>query len=151
MSVNFAGILECLMASTGITSIAAIGSLDSAEVWRGNPRLRHTDFTDRPWSFLEGINVFVGGDGVMVAEAVSRYLPTFSVTSRNRMEKNRLFFESETMDSVILDDFVCESLQQQVTNRERLTRLHYAARKFVRPGADRALATAIERIHDGHC
>ena len=143
-----APILACLLAEVGITRITAIGDI-ALPVGEGErTRLRHTRFTDDPWHFLEGSNVFVGGDGVMVSEAVARALPTFSVTTRTRLEKNRALVEAGAIEPVLSEDLDCRRLQQRIMDRDRLQQLHEAAKACYHPSDSQALATAIERICD---
>ena len=143
-----APILACLLAEPGVARIAAIGDFAAPGAERLHPRLRHTSFTDDPWRFLEGSNVFVGGDGVMVGEAVAQALPTFSITTRNRLEKNRTLIESGAIEPVLSEDLDCQRLQRRLTDRDRLQQLHDGARACYRPSDSQALASAIERICD---
>lgn len=145
-----APILACLLAEGGIVHVTSIGdfSLPTAEGERA--RLRHARFAVDPWHFLAGSNVFVGGDGVMVSEAVARALPTFSITTRGRLDKNRALFAAGAIEPVLLENLNCRQLQQRVVDRRLLQQLHDAAKACYHPSYGQALARAIERISGGH-
>ena len=142
-------VLACLLAAPGVAQVAAIGDIPVARAARHGDRLRHVRFAADPWRFLEESNVFIGGDGVMVGEAVARALPTFSVTTRARLEKNRTFIDAGAIEPVLSDNLDCQELQHHIMDRDRLQRLHYAARACYHPNDSQALTTAIERICDG--
>lgn len=141
-------ILDCLLAAPTVLQISAIVDSPIPEVDLYSSKLHHTRFTDNPWGFFKDINVFVGGDGVMIGEAVARALPTFSVTTRNRKEKNRALIQSGAVEAVIEEDFCCQQLQRRVTDRDRLQELANAARTYYLPGDRHALAAAIKRVCD---
>ena len=144
-----APILACLLAEGGIAQITAIGDIALPVGEDEHARLRHTSFTDDPWRFLAGCNVFVGGDGVMVSEAVARALPTFSVTTRARLEKNRALLDAGAIEPVLSEEFDCQRLRHRIMDRDRLRQLHDAASACYHPSDSLALAEAIERICDG--
>lgn len=142
-------ILACLLAEAGIPQIAAIGDIVLPTAVSHGTRLRHARFAVDPWHFLEGSNVFVGGDGVMVSEAVARALPTFSVTTRTRLEKNRALTAGGAIEPVLSEELDCQRLRHRITDRDRLQQLHESARACYHPSDSLALAAAIERICDG--
>lgn len=148
ISATAQAILECLLAAQNISHISAIVDSPLPEVAAHSSKLHHTRFTDNPWGFFEGINVFVGGDGLMIGEAVARALPTFSVTTRNRKQKNRALLEAGAIEAVFEEAFCCQQLQRRVTNRDRLQELANAARTYYLPGDRHALAAAIKRVCD---
>ena len=144
-----APVLACLLDVAGITQISVIGDFALPGAKSHRTRFRHVGFTDDPWHFLQGSNVFIGGDGVMVSEAVARALPTFSVTTRRRLEKNRALIEAGAIEPVLSEEFDCQRLQERIMDRDRLQQLHEAAKTCYQPGDSQALAKAIERICDG--
>jgi spore coat polysaccharide biosynthesis predicted glycosyltransferase SpsG len=38
--------------------------------------------TDRPWNFMSSVNVFIGGEGVMLSEAIAQGIPTISLGNK---------------------------------------------------------------------
>lgn len=142
-------VLACLIDAPGIARVTAIGDLSLGGAESRGPRLRHTRFTDDPWRFLAGSNVFVGGDGVMVGEAVARALPTFSVTTHSRLGKNRGLIEAGAIEVVLSESLDCRRLQRLVSDRDLLHQLHSAAGAAYQPSDSQALAAAIKGILDG--
>lgn len=51
-------------------------------------KMRYVPMTDDPWEFFNCINVFLGGHGVMLAEAIAQGIPTFSLTTAEALAKN---------------------------------------------------------------
>lgn len=145
-STTAPAILDCLLAAPNVLQISAIVDFSFPKVNPHSSKLHHTRFTDNPWGFFKDINVFVGGDGVMIGEAVARALPTFSVTTRNRKVKNCALIKAGAIEAVIEEDFCCQQLQRRVTDRERLQELAEAARTYYLPGDRHALAAAIKRV-----
>lgn len=141
-------ILECLLAEPKIAGITMIGDISLARFESYGPRLRHTRFTNDPWLFLEGINVFVGGDGLMVGEAVARAIPTFSLTTRTRLEKNAELIRVGVVEPVLSECLDCDEFRQRVTDPELIQRLFDACRSCYKTSDSHALARAIERIFD---
>lgn len=148
-SAHAGAILACLSSVDELWQIAAIVDADAPESDAAGTILRHTTRTDDPWGFLAGVNVFVGGDGLMVNEAVARALPTFSVTTNERLGKNRALLRAGAIEPVLMDSFECTRLQRRVVDRGRLRRLHEAAKAFCHPTISLALSRALERICHG--
>ena len=44
--------------------------------------------TDKPWRLFERINVFIGGDGIMLAEAIAQGIPAISFSTQSGAAKN---------------------------------------------------------------
>jgi len=83
-SVSFSFIRRLVSAVASVTKVDTIRLVvpdahsaavsDTGKVIQGGVLLN-------PWDFFENINVFIGGEGLMLAEAVSRGVPTFSVAT----------------------------------------------------------------------
>lgn len=86
----------------------------------------HRVFCDDPWTFLAPINVFVGGDGVMIAEAVAQAVPCLSVTRPEASAKNRGLVEAGCVEACPSDDAPA-ALTALLSDRERLAGMHRAA------------------------
>ena len=101
-----------------------------------HPRVTDTDhsdakvyyrvFCDDPWSFLAPINVFIGGDGVMVAEAVAQALPCLSISQSGAPAKNRGFVESGCIEDCTFNDAPAV-MAELLSDRARLMGMHRAA------------------------
>lgn len=141
-------IARCLLGASSISRVIAIANLSMSGVESHGSRLRHLRFSDDPWLLFQACNVFVGGDGLMISEAVARAFPTFSLTTRHGMAKNHSLIRAGAIEPVLLEDIDCESLQQRLTNRDRLFQLQDAARSYFRIGDSYALAAAIGRVCD---
>ena len=143
-------LLRCLLREDEVEQVTMIADIDVSAVDPYGARLRHTNFAIDPWAFLAGTNVFVAGDGVMVSEAVARAIPTFSVTSRERLQKNAALVEAGVIEPILVEDLDCADVRERVVDRSRLLRLHEASRQYFHPSMCHALADAIRRISEDH-
>ena len=143
-------LLRCLLREDEVEQVTTIADIDVSEAEPYGARLRHTNFAIDPWAFLAGTNVFVAGDGVMVSEAVARAIPTFSVTSRERLHKNAALVEAGVIEPILVEELDCADVRERVVDRSRLTGLHQASRQYFHPSMCHALADSIRRIREDH-
>jgi spore coat polysaccharide biosynthesis predicted glycosyltransferase SpsG len=139
-------VVECLLAASSISRVTAIADLSMPVAGSHGSKLRHLRFTDDPWRLFRTCNVFVGGDGVMVGEAVARAFPTFSLTTQHRMAKNRGLIRAGAIEPVLVEEFDCQSLLKRLTDRGQLLQLQDAAKLYFRIGDSYALASAIAKV-----
>jgi hypothetical protein len=108
--------------------------------------VRERGFTTSPWSYFSRINLFVGGHGVMVAEAIAQGIPTISVGPPECTGKNEFLAETGALVAVD-DDFATNpTLVEVLSDPKQLQALHTAARILVAGGATGTLAEDVYRI-----
>ena len=83
-------------------------------------------FCDDPWSFFDPINVFVGGDGVMIAEAVAQAIPCMSLTLPGAPFKNPVLVSAGSVETCPRSD-APTMLTAMLSDRARLKGMHRAA------------------------
>lgn len=108
-------------------------------------RVFHRTFCDDPWEFLAHINVFVGGDGVMVGEAVAQGLPCLSIARPETPHKNRWLVDAGCID-VCFEDMAPSALSALLSDRGRLESMHSAALAQGAGPSANALVEAIEQL-----
>jgi len=109
------------------------------------PPVKHRPFDNEPWDFFAPINVFVTGDGVMMAEAVAQALPCLSVTRPGAAAKNHGLIEAGCV-TVAGPDEAPTALAALLSDRSRLDRMHHAT--LTQGGAQDAdaLASAVAEL-----
>ena len=118
-----------------VQAVRGVPGLDAVHVIHPNrpntsgygAEVYHRTFCEDPWAFLAPINVFIGGDGVMIAEAVAQGLPCLSITRPDLVAKNRTFIDAGCVDYCYFDDAPVATLTAFLSDRERLTSMHRAA------------------------
>ena len=89
--------------------------------------MQHVLAAERPWDFLDGINVFIGGDGVMLAEAIAQGLPTISLSTPGGNAKNVALVESGALRMIARDARMSSELAAVLSDRAALEAMHRAA------------------------
>lgn len=108
--------------------------------------LRHVKAAEQPWEFFDGINLFIGGEGVMLAEAISQGFPTFSLSSPRNMSKNAALEESGALIIIKRDDKMLSTLAAFLDNKASLRAMHIAALKLDGAANANRLAIDIQNI-----
>ena len=131
------GVLSLL---DGLAQVAGVKVIDSRRLIRVGIPLQHVLHADRPWDFLRGINLFIGGDGVMIAEAIAQGLPTISLSMPTGNAKNVGLIESGVLRVIERNAFMLTALSALLNDRGALVAMHRAALKL--NGAARATRLA---------
>ena len=138
--------LVCTLAEN--TSVAAIYLLDRQEIevrTAVRMKVHQIAFSRAPWDFLSEINVFVGGDGLLISEAVAQGIPSFSLTSSINMFKNKHLEELRCVKSILWDDLDYGNLQGLVTDRESVSQMHQLAMQVNYPDGAKVMAVTIQK------
>ena len=115
---------------------------EAPRVEQAQKTILHRAFCHDPWSFLSSVNVFVGGDGVMIAEAVAQGLPCLSVNRPESPNKNQ-FLADVGCIRVCTYDEAPGAVAAMVSDRSGLAAMHQAARSSNSSQNVNALADAI--------
>ncbi len=91
------------------------------------PKLMHTQSTRRPWVFLGPANVFLGGEGVMLAEAVAQGIPAFSLSATSDGGKNTALVDTGSVKLIPRAPFEPASLISMLSDRRSLEEMHKSA------------------------
>jgi len=118
-------LLSATLAAPGVEAVYIIHPR-APETIGSDAAVYHKFFCDEPWTFLAPINVFVGGDGVMIAEAVAQALPCLSVTRSGAPAKNRALVEAGCVEACSYDDAPA-AMAALLSDRPRLAGMHRAA------------------------
>lgn len=138
-----------LLDSPSVKSVSVISRSAIPVTLCNRENVKHSTPTHEPWRFLDSINVFVGGDGVMLGEALKRGLPVFSVTDEMGFEKNRALAESGTIYPVRRDLDETLMLKELVADLDKLNRLRHRSVAFVEETARFGLAEALVEVLEG--
>jgi len=100
-----------------------------------NTRTKIIHTTDRrsPWEFFKNINIFIGGDGVMISEAIAQGIPSVSLTSPERTSKNHWLIKSGALQVLLRNPFDASKLTKILSDKKGLEKMHDAAVKIEGP------------------
>ncbi len=126
-ALDLDAIIAALMRAPRVSEVRVIDRRALALLPAGGPRLIHAPHVRDPWTFFDGINVFVGGDGVMLAEAIAQAIPALSLTTPDRLHKNRALIASGALLTAARAPFDVEALSGQLIDPGRLEAMHAAA------------------------
>lgn len=112
----------------------------------GGVSLLHREASPEPWKFLSPANVFIGGEGVMIFEAVAQGMPAFSICRSQYVFKNQVLVDAGCVELVARDQGVVAQLVASLGDPDRLARMHESAVASFPPGSSGALAEHIIRI-----
>jgi hypothetical protein len=137
-------LLHAARTALGVEAVHVIHP-ETPDTGGAGPAVHHRAFCNDPWGFLASVNVFVGGDGVMIAEAVAQGLPCLSITRPGAPTKNRGLVDAGCIE-VCHRDAAPTALTALLSNRARLAGMHRSA---LEQGAGRdadALACALAQL-----
>lgn len=134
-------LLRVARASPGVEAVHVIHP-DISDIADAMPPVHHQAFCNDLWAFFSPVNVFITGDGVMVAEAVAQGLPCMSITRPGAPEKNRGLVGAGCVAVENIDD-APSAMASLLQDRARLTEMHRAAVAQSAGQDAKALARAI--------
>ena len=80
LDFEYGNLLEGVAINPAVKSIKIITKKKNVGFnFQTNPKIHIIESANDPWSFFSNVNVFIGGQGVMLAESASRAIPTFSI------------------------------------------------------------------------
>lgn len=110
------------------------------------PNLVSSHPLERPWDFLQGINVFLGGHGVMVAEAIMRGLPTIAFGTPSQLAKNQGTLALGLHAAVDLEGNWRKSIEKLFSDVDYLSRLGETANQYAKTDPSNVLADEIVAV-----
>lgn len=128
--INLDAVISAIADIDDVVEIRVIDRRRPASVVEKEVCLHHVPFCVEPWRFFDGINVFVGGDGIMLSEAIAQGIPSVSLTSNDRIAKNRSLIESGALRTLLRSPFNKESLTRLLRDRYAISGMHYAAKRL---------------------
>lgn len=111
-----------------------------------NTPVKHVPHAEHPWNFLQGINLFIGGDGVMLAEAIAQGLPAISLSRLAGGAKNAALQASRALCMIARDMYMLHKLADLLADRKELKAMHRAALELDGVARATRLAKDIRRI-----
>lgn len=86
-------------------------------------------FVENPWDFLQSINIFVGGEGVMLSESVARGIPAISLKLKSKANKNKSLVDSGAVKVIDRDPLDITTLLSLLSDVSVLEEMHQQAMK----------------------
>jgi len=106
----------------------------------------HELYDRKPWTFFSEINVFIGGDGLMVSEAAAQGIPSISLTTQDALFKNNYLRLLGCVECLFLEPLDYTSLQRSLSDRVILEEMHEIALHQTLPDGAELLAESIHRV-----
>lgn len=142
-------LVDSLLAAPDVARLTVIDPRRPAQAETPGGRVRHVAPGPDPWYDLSGINLFIGGDGVMLAEAVAQAIPAISLTTAQRAPKNAALVATGAMTCVLRGDKMGAQLTRTLSDLNALGRMHARAWQLDGPSRAAALPRAIvTMLHD---
>ncbi|MDX1590243.1 MAG: hypothetical protein R3296_15040 [Oleiphilaceae bacterium] len=116
-------------------------ALEVSPEW--STEIHQARYHEDPWSYFSDINVFIGGDGLLISEAIAQGIPTLSLTTEDHYFKNQHLNDSGHLKCFFREALDYWSLQQLLANRHSLEEMHRTAREHPLPDGARLLAQSI--------
>ena len=130
----------------GLPQVIGVAVIDPRSLTPFNTSFQHVSHAESPWDFLKGINLFIGGDGVMLAEAIAQGLPTISLSTLRHKSKNLCLEASGALRVIARDAKMVREINHLVNDRAALEEMHSAALKLDGSGRVTRLAQDIRTI-----
>jgi hypothetical protein len=99
-----------------------------------------------PWTFFSEINVFIGGDGLMISEAAAQGIPSISLTTQNALFKNNYLSRLGCVECLLREPLDYRSLQRALSDRVLLEKMHEVALQQILPDGAAILAESIHQV-----
>lgn len=144
--IDLDAIIATIALNDGVTEIRVIDRRFPASNVPSGVTLLHSPPCREPWQFLSGINVFIGGDGVMLSEAIVQAIPSVSLTTSDRIDKNRFLMNAGAMFPLSRVQFQRKAITDLLSDRNELSRMHDAAKRLARSHRAEALSQRIIEI-----
>lgn len=139
-------IVNALLGMKEVENVKVIDEEFSKKAVISDQRFECVRYVESPWEFFSNVNVFLGGEGVMISEAIAQCIPTVSICSASNLFKNNAFAEAGCLKVFERETFEVAELAAFVMQRSVLARMHLAAHEMIK-GIDRyALAKAVYRV-----
>lgn len=120
-------LLDWLSEVPGLHEIRLVDRRRPRFVSRQSPTLSHREPNQHPWGFLGEANVFLGGEGVMIAEALAQGIPVLSLSHSSQNVRNKPLVDTGAVEILPRDPFDPQRIINLLSTRERLLEMHRAA------------------------
>ena len=108
-----------------VRSVTVIGDSPLlASKSKGQNRLSVFPKGERVWEILSGINLFIGGDGIMLTESIYQLIPTYSLRHADAASKNFALEELGALESISYNEKLARNTAARVTSSKRLEAKH---------------------------
>lgn len=106
---------------------------------QGTPRPIWQARDPSPWTFMKDVNLFIGGEGIMLAEAAAQGIPAISLIQTDRESRNRHLVEANCTREINRSPLDVRALQTLLADRASLAAMHRAARQVALHGSAAAM------------
>ena len=133
-------IAGALLRTNSLSSVHAISAAKPPAALINRKDFFHSFGTPDPWDFFSDCGVFVGGDGLMVSEAVARGVPAFSLSVGAASKKNELLVSEGAIIPFTWADVDSGALAKMLVDSRLLAGTRRAASRVYRPEKSEKLA-----------
>ncbi len=128
--INLEPLLEELVSVEGLKEVRLISNNHPRLPNRCDISFSRSGFVNNPWEYMQPINFFVGGEGVMISESVARGIPAVSLLLNRKTNKNRNLIESGAVKIIDREPLDVKALSRLLSDSSALETMHQQAMKF---------------------
>jgi len=143
--VNLDKLIRVISRLKSLKSLKVIGQKLSLDSLKCGVDLKFSNFEKTPWNYFKDINVFIGGEGIMLAEALYQNIPSISMCRSEFKGKNRKLFSSDLINTIILERNWKKNLLLALRNLELLKNQHEKLRDIKISNSTLTLAENIKK------
>ena len=143
--VNLDKLIRVITRLKSLKSLKVIGQKLSLESVKCGVDFKFSNFEKTPWNFFKDINIFIGGEGIMLAESLYQNIPSISMCRSEFKGKNEKLFYSGLINTIILERNWKNNLLLVLRNLELLKNQHEKLRDIKISNSTLSLAENIKK------
>lgn len=114
-----------------------------------NQKVTITNFSKDPWHYFKDINLFIGGEGMMIYEAISRCVPPVSIINSSNRGKNDILLKGNLCFDILRDELLSNKLEKFLSKIDLIENLQDSISEYIDKVDIHSLPKEIFRITTG--
>jgi hypothetical protein len=144
--VNLEKLLRVIARIDNVKSIKMIGQGLKADFQVDDIDFKFSNFEKTPWKYFQNINVFIGGEGIMLSEALYQNIPAISMCRKKFKGKNKNLISIGLLTIIDLSQRWENSLLLVLGNKELLEGQYKKLMKLKIPNSTPLMIKKIKKI-----
>lgn len=145
-SFPFAIFFEYLEAIPGLESVTLVGEDESCHANFSVDVIPFQESSAALWDKLAHVNVFIGRQGLMVAEALAQSIPVISLRDGQEVQKNMAFIEQGIMKSCEISSIGLEEMAEFLSQKKNIQSVNDRLRGYLRNKDSNSLFSALIKV-----
>ncbi len=144
--VNIKDLLSVITKLKNVTSVKIIDQYLEPNLQLDNIDINFSNFEKYPWKYFHDINVFIGGEGIMLSEALSQNIPAISMCRKKLIGKNKNLVSSGLLKTIELSQNWKDILFSILDNKELLNDQYETLKALRIPKSTPLMVEKIKKI-----